>query len=271
MDTVVASGPAEQPGERALVLHGRAGLVTGAAAGIGAASAVALARAGARLVLVDLDGDGLARTAAACRQMGTPMGVDVITLVADVTDADGAAAAVDAVPSAFGRLDFAHNNVGATGPAGTLDELDLDTWEWVWRRNVHATVLCMRRQIAHMRTDGRGGVIVNTASTAGLGPVPGLPAYVAAKHAVVGLTKAAAIDHGVHGIRVVAVCPGPTDTPMLRALAGDPAAVRARAALTPLGRIGEPDDVAGVVVWLCSDAARFVTGETVRVDGGRRA
>jgi NAD(P)-dependent dehydrogenase (short-subunit alcohol dehydrogenase family) len=265
VERILTATDAAQPSRQ---LADRAGLVTGAAAGIGAATARALVRAGARVVLADVDASGLEQIAAQCRRGGG----NVAGIVADVTTEDGAAAAVDAVLGEYGRLDFAHNNVGVTGPTGTLDELDPDTWESVWRRNVHATYLCMRREIAHMRAQGNGGVIVNTASTAGLGPLPRLPAYVAAKHAVVGLTKAAAIDHGPDGIRVVAVCPGPTDTPMLRTLVGDDAAaLRARAAQTPLGRIATADDVAAAVVWLCSDAAGFVSGETLRIDGGRRA
>lgn len=241
-------------------------VVTGAAAGIGAATAHAFTRAGARLVLADVDPDGLGEVAEACRAGGA----EVVPVVADVSTEAGADHAIGAALDAFGRLDVAHNNVGMTGPAATLDELDPDIWEAVWRRNVAATYFCMRREIAVMRAAGRGGVIVNTASTAGLGPVPRLPAYVAAKHAVVGLTKAAAVDHGPHGIRVVAVCPGPTDTGMLRAVVDDEG-LAARAASTPLGRVATPDDVAAAVVWLASDAAGFVTGETIRVDGGRRA
>ncbi|MHB8670793.1 MAG: SDR family oxidoreductase [Acidimicrobiales bacterium] len=245
-------------------MDGRVALVTGAGSGIGAASAQAFARQGARVVVSDVDREGAETTAEMIRSGGG----EATVVVADVTRSEEVAALVDRTLSTHGRLDAAHNNAGVTGPAGSLaDYLEAD-WDRVLEVNLKSVFLCLRAEIPAMLAAGRGA-IVNTASGAGLVGFPGLPAYVASKHGVVGLTKSAALEYAKAGIRINAVCPGSTRTPMLEGFMGGDAGIeRMLASGAPLGRLGRPEEIAEAVVWLCSDAASFVVGLALPVDGG---
>ena len=245
------------------VLQDKVVLVTGAGSGIGRATALAMAREGAYVVVSDIGAEG---------------GEETVTLIgdksrsafvhADVTDAKDIDALVTRTVELFGRLDCAVNNAGVANGSNTrMHEMPDETYDFVMDVNVRGVWLCMKREIVQMLEQG-GGVIVNTASGAGLVGVPGLTAYVASKHAVVGLTRNAAIDYAADGIRVNCVCPGYVKTNMTRANWTDPERLAAMAAKEPIGRIGEPEEVAEAIVWLSSDASSFVTGHPMAVDGG---
>jgi len=248
-----------------MMLVGKVVLITGAASGIGAAAAAVFARYGARLVLTDRDREGVERVA------GTVDGA--IGLAADITSEADMGAAVKAALSFFGRLDGAFNNAGteqrgaAMIPAG---DYPLDDFDRVIAINLRGLLVCLRAEIPGL---GRGGAIVNTASVMGHRAAPGMGAYAASKHGVVGLTRAAALDHAAAGIRVNALLPGAVRTPMLteRAFPANPGYEAAASAAAPLGRMAEPEEVAEAAAWLLSDAASFVTGVCLPVDGGMSA
>ena len=243
---------------------GKGALVTGAGSGIGRATALAFARHGARVVVSDIDTTAGEETV---RQV-TSAGGDARFVVADVGEEADVRALIDAAVAAYGRLDYAHNNAGiqAVG-SSALHEVSLDVWDRVLRVNLTGVWLCLKYEIAHMLGHG-GGAIVNTASIFGL--VSGRDAtYTAGKHGVVGLTKTAALTYAQRGIRVNAVCPGFTETPMLQdVLERRPEVGQRMMAGTPMGRIGTVEEIAAAVLWLCSDAASFVTGAALPVDGG---
>ena len=244
-------------------LEDKVALVTGAAAGIGRATALAMAREGASVVVSDINVEGGEETV-------TLIGDDAQAMFvhADVTDPAGVDALVTRTVEIFGRLDCAVNNAGVTGGSnGPMHEVPDETYDYIMDVNVRGVWLCMKREIAQMLEQGSGN-IVNTASGAGLVGVPGLTAYVASKHAVVGLTRTAAVDYAANGIRVNCVCPGYIKTNMTRRGWSDPERLKAMVAREPIGRIGEPEEVAEAVVWLSSDAASFVTGHPMTVDGG---
>jgi NAD(P)-dependent dehydrogenase (short-subunit alcohol dehydrogenase family) len=251
---------------------GKVAVVTGAGSGIGRASALALAREGARVVVADrAAGDG-EETA---RQIATAGGEALFAHV-DVTDADGVEALIARTVATYGRLDYAHNNAGIEGAWGTsLHEYPLEVWERVFAINVTGVWLCMKAEISQMLAQGHG-VIVNTASVAGLAGAPGACAYGASKHAVLGLTKGAALEYAQRGIRVNAICPTWTRTPLVeRILAAGTGPIEQMeagvAAYQPMGRMATVEEVAAAVVWLCSDAASFTTGHALPIDGGARA
>ena len=244
-------------------LDGKAALVTGGGSGLGRASALAFARAGAGVTIADVDADGGKETQALVGEAGGE--ADFVR--ADVTDADDVVAMVEAAVARWGRLDCAVNNAGTTGASAPTVEYTLEDWNRTIALNLTGVFLCMRTEIPAMLE--RGGAIVNMASGAGLVGFAGLPAYVASKHGVVGLTRAAALEYAKHGIRVNAVCPGSTRTPMLEGfMGGDENVERMMTRSVPLGRLGRPEEIAEAVVWLCSDAASFVVGHALAVDGG---
>lgn len=239
-------------------------LVTGGGGGIGRASALAFARAGAKLAVTDRDLAAGEETAAQARALGA----EALFVAADVMRAADVQSMVAQVVAHFGRLDCAFNNAGIEEEHRRLADCDEATFDRIMGVNVKGVWLCMKHQIPQMLAQG-GGTIVNMASAAGLVGAPKMSAYSASKHAVIGLTKSAAVEYGRKGIRVNAVCPGWIRTAMLeRALALEPQLAAAGAPLHPIGRIGEPEEVAAAVLWLSSDAARFVTGLAHTIDGG---
>jgi NAD(P)-dependent dehydrogenase (short-subunit alcohol dehydrogenase family) len=253
----------------AVDFSGKVGLVTGAGRGIGRESALAFARLGAAVGVLDVLADEASATVAAIEAEGGR----AIALAVDVSSEAQVSAAVDDVVAHFGPLDFAHNNAGIMGAVTLLHELDLADWEATLAVNLRSVFLCMKHELRQLLPRG-GGAIVNTSSNAGVASVPNMPDYVASKHGVVGLTRSAARDYSRHGIRVNAICPGWTQTPLMDEFTPGADGDRLRAgaiATTPMGRIGGADEVASAAVWLCSDAASYVTGIAMSVDGGRRA
>jgi NAD(P)-dependent dehydrogenase (short-subunit alcohol dehydrogenase family) len=246
-------------------LRGRVALVTGAGSGIGRASALAFAQAGASVVVSDVVTEAGEATAQAILDSGGT----AIFHHADVSDAVQVSELVARTLREFGRLDCAHNNGGIEGPVGTVIDLSEDDWDRVIDINLKGVWNCLRYQIPVMLEQG-GGAIVNTGSVSGLkGFPPLLPAYVASKFGVVGLTAVTARTYAGQGVRINAICPGAIDTPMLSRI-GD-GAERLGIALVaenPSGRLGSPEEVAEAVIWLCSDRASFITGQTLTVDGG---
>ena len=247
------------------MVEGAVVLVTGGAGGIGAAAAKAFARDGARAVVV-ADQKDASETVGAVEAAGA-----VSSWVAcDLSEEAQAAALVERVVADHGRLDVAFNNAGITGHMTTFHELDRDSWERMLAVNLTSVFWCMKHELAHFVARGGGGAIVNTSSGAGVVGFAGLPHYVAAKHGVLGLTRTAASEYARQGVRVNAVLPGPTDTPMMREFMGDDEGLRRlmAASVPTTGDLLVPEDVAEVVVWLASDAARMVNGQAVMVDGG---
>jgi NAD(P)-dependent dehydrogenase (short-subunit alcohol dehydrogenase family) len=238
-------------------LSGYTALITGAASGIGRASAIAFATAGASVALVDIDADGLADTAAAAAALGPR----AEALVADVTDLQDVTGAIGRAVEIFGRLDAAHNNAGVPGPYVPLDEYEEEDFMRVLQVDLVGVWRCMRAEIRHMRAQ-RSGAIVNTSSMLGAAAMPYNGAYIAAKHGVHGLTRAAALELGGTGIRVNAIAPGVTQTGMTSAVSDE------LLAAVPLGRIAEPAEIAAAVVWLCSPESSYVTGSVLVADGG---
>jgi NAD(P)-dependent dehydrogenase (short-subunit alcohol dehydrogenase family) len=241
------------------MLDGKVAIVTGAGSGIGRASALALGKAGAQVAVADVDVPGGKETV---RQVESAGGT-AIFVETDVSQASDVEALVARTVERFGRLDMAHNNAGILGNAARTADYAEEEWDRLLGVNLKGVWLCMRYEIPRMLEQG-GGAIVNTASSAGLVAMPYLPAYVASKHGVVGLTKAAALDYAKSGIRVNAVCPGFIDTPLVQRAGATQAGADK---YVPTGRIGRPDEVAEAVLWLCSDASSYVTGHMLSVDG----
>lgn len=245
-------------------LAGKVAMVTGASTGIGRATAFALADAGATVVVVDVDDERGELVAAELRDKGATARF----VHADVTDDAQVEEAVAAVVDAYGGLDLAFNNAGIEGTPAITHECTPETWQRTLAVNLTGVWSCMRHEIPRMLERG-GGAIVNCSSVAGLVGFASIPAYVASKHGVVGLTKTAALEYATEGIRVNAVCPGVIDTEMIdRFTGGQPEAAAAMVATEPVGRMGHPEEIADAVVWLLSDRASFVTGQAVAVDGG---
>jgi len=251
---------------------GRIALVTGAGNGIGRASSLGFAKRGAKLVVVDRDAAAGEATAGIIRQQGG----EAIFVAADVTKSADVAAYVKAALDKFGAIDCFHNNAGIEGAVAPTAEYDEAMFDAVMGVNVKGVFLGLRHVLPVMLAQKRGAV-VNTASVAGLVGSPGMPAYVASKHAVLGLTKVAGGEVARAGVRVNAVCPGPIDTRMIHSLEqmmspADPATAGQRYQNSiPIGRYGTAEEVANVVLFLCSDLAANVTGAQYVVDGGRTA
>jgi NAD(P)-dependent dehydrogenase (short-subunit alcohol dehydrogenase family) len=242
-------------------LTGKVAIVTGGGSGIGEASAVAMARAGAAVVIGGRDAGKAEGVVAAIR--GT--GGRAVFQRTDVSQPAQVKALVERTVDEFGRLDIAHNNAGADGEQVPLHEQDIDGASLLFDVNIKGVFYCMKYEIEQMLKTG-GGAIVNTSSIFGLNGYPGWSLYTATKHAVTGMTKAAALDYATQNVRVNAVGPGPVETALLaNGTGGDP---HSYAAFVPMGRIGQPAEVADAVVWLLSDEARYVTGHTLPVDGG---
>jgi NAD(P)-dependent dehydrogenase (short-subunit alcohol dehydrogenase family) len=246
-------------------LDGKAALVTGAGSGIGRATALACAREGAKIVVADRVVEGGEETVSMIKSAGG----EATFVPVNVTQAAEVKAMVAAAVSAYGRIDCAHNNAGIEGVFATTADYPEEEWDRVMAVNLKGVWLCMKYEIPQMVQQG-GGAIVNTASLAGLVGAKRMPAYVASKHGVAGLTKTAALEYAKSGIRVNAVCPGIIHTSMVDRmfLNRRPDLEDRLAAVEPMGRLGKPEEVAEAVVWLCSDAASFVTGHTMTIDGG---
>lgn len=246
---------------------GKVALVTGGGSGIGRAAALAFAREGAKVVVSDVVIDGGEETVRLIKAAGG----QAVFVKADVARPAEVDALIARVVDTYGRLDCAFNNAGIEGTMAQTADCSEENWDRTIAINLKGVWLCLKAEIPQMLKQG-GGAIVNTASVAGLVGFAGLPAYVASKHGVVGLTKSAALEYAKQGIRVNAVCPGVIRTPMVERLFRDnPAAGETIAAMEPVGRMGTPEEIAEAVVWLCSDAASFVTGLAMAVDGGLTA
>jgi len=248
-------------------LEGRVALVTGASSGIGRATALAFAEEGAKVVVSARSVDGGQATVAGIRDSGG----EAMFVRADVSIASDIAALVQTTVDTYGRLDCAHNNAGVSGAGFLPHEYPEELWDRNITINLKGVWLCLKYEVSHMLGQG-GGAIVNTSSVGGLVGVPMSIGYSASKHGVIGLTRCAALAYVQNGIRVNAVCPGYVSTPMLQAIiAQRPEAEQLMLANQPVGRLGTPEEIAALVVWLCSDAASFVTGAALPVDGGYTA
>jgi len=247
-----------------MTFSGQVALVTGGAAGIGRATALAFASEGLKVVVSDLDAANGEATVEAIRAAGG----EACFLRCDVTREAEVKALMEGVIGAYGRLDYAFNNAGIEIEKGKLADGGEDEFDAIMAVNVKGVWLCMKHQIPLLLAQG-GGAIVNTASVAGLGAAPKMSIYAASKHAVIGLTKSAAIEYAKKKLRVNAVCPAVIDTDMFRrAYEADPRKAEYAAAMHPVGRIGQVEEIAAAVLYLCSDGAAFTTGHALAVDGG---
>jgi NAD(P)-dependent dehydrogenase (short-subunit alcohol dehydrogenase family) len=242
----------------------KAAIVTGGGSGLGRATAVAFAAQGTSVLVADVDD----RMGAETVEFVAEAGGEGLFLATDVTNRAEVTAMVAACVAAFGSLDYAVNNAGTTGKGGFTADYDVEDWHRTITLNLDSVFYCLRAEIPVMLSQG-GGAIVNVASGAGLVGFAGLPAYVASKHGVVGLTRASALEYAAQGVRVNCVCPGSTRTPMLEGfMGGDEKVEKMMRNAVPMRRLGRPEEIAAAIVWLCSDAASFVVGHAMAVDGG---
>lgn len=237
-------------------------LVTGAGSGIGQRVARALARGGARVVVVDVAASGQA-TADAINEAGG----EALFQQCDIQDSAAVAGVIDAAAAQFGRIDIAVNNAAIDPEVAPVAEWDEQAMERILSINVKGLYLCLKHETAHMVEQG-GGSIVNLASAAGVVGVANKPAYTASKHAVVGLTKASALQYAAQGLRINAVCPGAVDTPMLQENLAPGVDKSLVGANHPIARLASPEEIAEAILWLCSDSASYVVGHALVVDGG---
>lgn len=243
------------------LVEGKVALVTGGGSGIGRQACLVFAREGAKVVVSDVAVEGGEETVSLIKQAGG----EATFIKANVSQEAEVEALIAKTAETYGRLDCAYNNAGIAGRTARVADDTQENWDRILAINLKGVWLCLKYEILQMLKQG-GGAIVNTASGAGLIGVRRTGAYVASKHGVVGLTKTAALEYAKSNIRVNAVCPGPIDTPMLRGASDR--VIDAMAAAQPNGRLGQPQEIAEAVVWLCSDAASFVTGHPMPVDGG---
>jgi NAD(P)-dependent dehydrogenase (short-subunit alcohol dehydrogenase family) len=237
-------------------------LVTGGSRGIGRATAVLFAKSGAKVVIGDVDVAGSETVETIKRERGKAIFVQT-----DVTDEGNVKNLIATAVKTYGGLHCAFNNAGIGPPMGTLAEMDESIFDRILAVDLKGVFLCMKHEIAHMLQSG-GGAIVNTASIAGLIAEPGISAYIAAKHGVIGLSKAAAVEYADKGIRINALAPGLVNTAMTKAWFDDPNMSAHFTANTPIGRVSQPEEIAGMVLFLCSDLASFAVGQTFVIDGG---
>ena len=244
------------------IFKDKVAIVTGGASGIGRATSLAFAKQGAKVAVVDWkENDEMV-------DLIKELGSEAIFIKCDVSKAEEVKAMVAEAIAAFGRLDYAFNNAGIEGTQANTLECTEQNWDKTLGINLKGIWLCMKHEIPELLKQGKGA-IVNCASVAGLIGFAGLPAYVASKHGVVGLTKTTALEYAKLGIRVNAVCPGVIQTPMIDRLTGKTKeAIEQFTGLEPMGRFGLPEEIANAVVWMCSDEASFVTGHAMTVDGG---
>jgi NAD(P)-dependent dehydrogenase (short-subunit alcohol dehydrogenase family) len=241
--------------------EGKTAFITGAASGIGRATAVAFAAEGARVVVTDRVEAALQETAEYVKESGG----EVLAIACDVSKPEEIEAAVAQAVNTFGRIDCAFNNAGVENKATPLHEIELEEWDRILSINLRGTFVCMKHEIAQMVRQG-SGVVVNTSSGAGIRGVAGGASYAASKHAMIGMTKSAALDYAKQNIRVNCVLPGNIATPMMdRFTGGD---IQKAIDLEPVGRLGKPEEIAEAVLWMCSDLGGFVTGASIVVDGG---
>ena len=237
-------------------------IVTGGSSGIGRATALAFAKKGAHVVVVDWAEN--TETIDLIKKYG----VDALFIKCDVSKTAEVKAMVEKTIATFGRLDYAFNNAGIEGTSAQTADCTEENWDKTIGVNLKGIWLCMKYEIPEILKQGKGN-IVNCASVAGLVGFGGLPAYVASKHGVIGLTKTAALEYAKMGIRVNVVCPGVIQTPMIDRLTGrNEKSIEQFTALEPLGRFGKPEEIANAVIWMCSDEASFITGHAMAVDGG---
>jgi NAD(P)-dependent dehydrogenase (short-subunit alcohol dehydrogenase family) len=245
--------------------QGKVAFVTGAGSGIGRAAALAFARTGASVTVADISEQGSRETTRLIEEQGG----HALSVRCDVTRTEDVKAALGRTIEAFGRLDFAFNNAGVEQRNAAIAEFEEEEWNRIMDVNLRGVFLCMKYEIPLMLKQG-GGAIVNTSSGAGVIGIKGGAAYAAAKHGLIGLTKSAALDYAAQNIRINTVAPGYIATPMMDRFTGGTAEGWAKiTAEEPIGRPGRPEEIASAVVWLCSDAASFVVGHTLVVDGGQ--
>lgn len=249
-------------------LGGKSVIITGGGSGIGRAAAMVFTREGARVIVADVSEEGGNETVAMIARQGG----EAKFQRCDVAVASDVDQLVGAAVKAWGRLDCAFNNAGVAGALKRTADYDEDEFDRLIRINLKGVFLCMRAEIRQFLAQRSGGAIVNTASAAGLVASHSMPAYTAAKHGVVGLTKTAAVEYARAGIRINAICPGVVDTPLVAGMiAGLPKVAQALDRAEPVGRKARPEEIAEAAVWLCSERASFVTGASMAVDGGLTA
>jgi len=245
-------------------MNGTVALVTGGSSGIGFATSLAFAREGAKVVIADVSVEGGEKTAHMIKESGG----QAVFVKTDVSKAEEVEALVTRAVEAYGRLDCAFNNAGIEGTMASTVDCTEENWDRVISTNLKGIWLGMKYEVPQMLKQGKGA-IVNMSSIAGLVGFPNMPAYCASKGGVIQLTRTAALEYAMSGIRINAVCPGGIRTPMIeRVIAAQPDMRTTLAAMHPIGRMGEPEEIAEAVIWLCSPAASFVTGHPLAIDGG---